>query len=116
MSKLTEQLKTIGIFNPHNLVGNGHPFICWRSRSRCQGQAWMLYVKGKKFDTHWDNYGAMSFGTWTHTNWRAAVAGPLAKCAQLFPGLEMVKGPWPNTYVPKVDLDKVIVKLQEKKS
>jgi hypothetical protein len=118
VSKLTDQLETIGVFNASNLVEKGHPFVWRRSGDspRCVAGGWMLSIKGKKFKSaHWTDYGAMWFSDTGFPNWRAAIAAPLAKCKELFPDLEMVKGPWPNTYVPRVDLDAAMAKLKEKK-
>lgn len=117
MSKLAEQLRTIGIFNWHDLCANGHPMIWRRVKSGSRDvipSAWMLSIKGKIFKHRaWYDHGAMSFSDHGWTNWREAVAAPLAKCKELFPDLEMVKGPWPNTYVPKCDLDAAKAKLKE---
>lgn len=117
MSKLTDQLETIGVFNPHLLVNEGHPFIWLRRRGPGRTGAWMLTVSGTKFDAPWYDCGSLaftSFGT-RYNTLKDAVALPIAKCRELFPDLEMVKGPWPNTYVPKGDLDAAMKKLKEKK-
>lgn len=62
MSKLTEKLKTIGIFNPHTLVAIGHPIITLRKCGRCLSAAWLLSVKGRWFqDVPWYDNGSLSF-------------------------------------------------------
>jgi len=117
MSKLTEQLGVIGIFNECGLVRKGYPFIWFRPRDRraCVPAAWMLTIVGRPFkDVWWRDCGSLSFGVHP-TNRPGAIPAVLAECKELFPDLEMVKGPWPNTYVPKVNLDAAKAKLKEKK-
>ncbi len=75
----------------------------------------MLTIKGKPFkDSPWYDNGALPFYDSSYRNWRAAVAAPLAKCKELFPHLEMVLSPWPNVWVPKVDLDRAQKRLNMK--
>lgn len=115
MSKLSEQLRTIDVFNAHHLVAEGHPFIWRRAKDahRCVGAAWMLSIKGKQFKSApYDDYGSRPFSDLRGRTWREAVVGPLAMCKELFPDLEMVKGPWPNTYVPKCDLEEAKARLK----
>ncbi len=113
MSKLADQLRAIGICNPHELVEDGHPLLAYyreTGRLNVFPSHWSLWVKGKRFTAAaWYEAGAL----WFSGNVRDAIVKALAKCRELFPELEMVKGPWPNTYVPRVDLDKAKERIKE---
>jgi hypothetical protein len=115
MSKLGTQLKSIGIYNILDLVMDKHPCIYRLTAESGLVPGWMLRVKGRSFaHAHWSDNGGMWFSDSSYHNWRAAVAAPLTKCKELFPDLEMVKGPWPNTYVPKCDLEAAKQRLKER--
>lgn len=117
MSKFTEQLRAIRIFNPYNLVADGHPWIWYRPRGEGRDitiPAVMLSIKGKKFKTHWTNHGSLNFTAINIKVRKKALEEALAKCKELFPDLEMVKGPWRMTWVPKVDLDAAKERIKQK--
>jgi len=115
-SKLSDLLATIGIHNPHNLVANGHPFIWRRTREprACRVAAWMLSIKSKQFTrVAWYDHGSLSFGGLAYADSKAELVAAIAKANEMFPDLEMVKGAWRNTYVPKCDLEKAIAAAKE---
>lgn len=108
--KLTDRLKAIGISNTYAIVADGHPFI-WRYVKWCgrdvRPSGWRLSIKGKEEQHVCHEHSGR--------NWRTDVEPLLTKCRQLYPHMQMVKGPWPNTYVPKVDLDAAVERLKQKR-
>ena len=110
MSKLTDQLATIGIHNPRELVDMGHPFICREPRK------WVVTHKSMlRGGEPGQSDRRVCFWERIDQFWRDAVSMCFTHCEEWYPKLEMVKGPWPNTYVPLVDLEAAMLKLKEKK-
>lgn len=108
MSKFTEELRKISIYNHHNLTTKGHPVVyyisdCGRGGT---GRHWVLCVIGQEFKNQaWYQHGNLWFG-------KENLEDALAAAQRICPDIEMVKGPWRNTWVPKVDLDAAKVKLK----
>lgn len=65
MSKLTESLRAVGVFNPHDFYGNGNVYLAFRrvDSRRCVTSAWGVHRPGFKTepDGFWGNYGNKYF-------------------------------------------------------
>jgi len=115
MSKLTERLRKIRIFNLCGLVEEGHPAIYYRSQVLGRGYiaaAWVLFVKGEKFkNVPWCNNGRLVFLVCRHGRQKGLELA-FAKCKELFPEIKMVKAPFRMSYIPEEDLKEVMAKLK----
>jgi hypothetical protein len=65
VSKLTESLREVGVFNPHDFYGKGNVYLAFRrvDSRRCVTSAWGVHRPG--FETEpggfWGNYGNKYF-------------------------------------------------------
>ena len=117
MSKLTEALKEIKIYNEYGLTSKGNPMIYYISPDprTCRCSGWRLSIKGYKFkDVAWYDNGDLFFLSRGKEHRNEALQEAIDKCKELFPDIEMVKGPWRMTYVSKVDLDKAKEELKNR--
>jgi hypothetical protein len=111
MSKFTDELKKIDIYNIHNMTSKGHPIIYYNSDCGRggTGRHWVLSIIGKTFKNQaWYCHGNLWFQ-------KEELEKALAKVKELFPDIEMVKGPWRYTWLPKVDLETAKARLKELK-
>ena len=108
--KFTDRLAAIGIHNPHNLTSDGMPLITYSAHYGRDPipSAWVVTVKGRRFkNTEWYEYGSKHFtGAAKGPRSKEPMEQAFALVKRMFPTVEMVKGPWPYTYVNKADLDK----------
>lgn len=119
MSKLTDALNNkLKIYNPYGLVERGHPILSYYSPDpgrSVEAHGWFLMKKGFRYSGPWYNQGNLKIISDGGKAGRdESLQRALAKCKELFPDLEMVKAPWPWTWIPKVDLDRVIDLMKEK--
>ena len=112
---LKDALEKIGIHNPHNLCSNGMPVVYYSEGHSVIGKAWVVAVKGKEFkDTAWYEHGNKRFSYYGKQGREDSLKEALEFVKQLLPNVEMVKGPWPSTYVAKNDMDAAMATLKEK--
>lgn len=117
MSKLTEALRAIKIYNLYGIVKHRHPYISvGAARPRaCIGKSVLLHIKDYKFkDAAWYDNGCLSFPYSDTKGRRAAVQKAIDRAKKIFPEIELVKGPWPMTWVPKCDLEDAKKRIKEK--
>jgi hypothetical protein len=123
MSKTTDALEEVGIFNPNNMVSKGKPYLYYAvaegGRSCLSFSRWVLCVKGAKFkDQPWYHNGNlwfMPYGSVTPEAKKKSFDEAMAKVQELFPGIEMVKAPYRETWVPKEDLAAAMAMVKENK-
>jgi hypothetical protein len=113
MSKLTEALRGVGIYNPHNMTQDGHPMIWYRGRGWMGMTKVMLSIKGKSFPGHWTDNGDKSFSTGGLGGKEQAYKDAIAEAERLCPGVKMVKGPWRGVWVAEEDLKAAKAKVKE---
>jgi hypothetical protein len=112
---LKDALEKVGICNPHLMCSDGMPVIYYSEGHSVIGRAWVVSVKGKSFkDAAWYEHGSKRFGYYGKEGREESLNEALAFVKTLFPDVEMVKGPWPSTYVAKSDLDAALAMLKEK--
>lgn len=71
MSRFTDQLRTIRIFNAHNFAGNGNVYISYTPRGdgrSMHSPEWGIYRPGYQTDpgAPWYDYGNKKFLLFTH--------------------------------------------------
>lgn len=118
MSKFTNQLGAIGIHNLYDMTSKGLPMIHYTvpGSQSVLNSRWLLSIKGKHFkDAAWYDHGSLSFVVYGGVEKRnEGLFKALDSCKELFPDVEMVKSPWPFSYVNKVDLDRVKALIEKK--
>jgi len=116
---LAKDLQTIGIFNQNVLTSRGNPVIYFVSDlgRGGSGRHWVLEVIGKPFPevTFWRQCGRLWFSDYEYSKEDGLVKA-IEKVKELFPNIEMVKGPWRDTWVCKEDLDVAKAKVKAKKT
>jgi hypothetical protein len=116
---LAEDLKLIDVFNQHNLTSEGNPLIYYVSDTGRggAGRHWVLCVKGKGFKeaTFWRQNGNLWFSDFQYSK-KEGLQKAIEKVKELFPEIEMVKGPWRDTWVCKKDLDDCKEQVKAKKA
>ena len=114
MSKTSEALRSIKIYNDWELTATGHPMIHYRGAQRAIPNDLLLSIKGKAFkDAPWYNNGAKSFCD--HRERTENLKDALAWIEQNFPSMKMVRSPFGGfSYIPEEDLNKALAKLPKK--
>jgi len=106
MSKLTDALSSVGIYNAWRLVGAGH-FVVTVHRHEWHGnrvEAWTRI--GSEY---------RSCGTWGFSGTakkKQAIESALRRINSIRPDIVMVKGPWRETWVTEADMDAALLKVR----
>jgi hypothetical protein len=95
VSKLTEKLRTVGVFNPYGFYGD-HPYIGSRAREAraCRCAAWMVHKKNEVLDNAWYNYGARAFTHGGRESKKKALADAQAWASDKFGIKEWARDPF----------------------
>ena len=117
MSRLTDRLRAVGIINQWDMVRDGFPGIAYVGADHGRGghgAYWHVWIKGRSIrGGAWYEYGGRHIVVRSKAERMTALEEALALVSKLCPGVEMVKGPWPMTYVPKADLRAAMARLKE---
>jgi len=118
MSKTTDKLNLIKIYNDYDITDAGHPFVSIRipSSREVTPKSVRVFVKGKSFkNSAWYEDGGKCFSYQGGKEGRDdSIKKAMDLIERLFPGMKMVKSPFGRfAWVPEEDLKKKLETKEE---
>ena len=97
------------------MCSNNNPVLSYYSNNTIpqQSSGWNVRVKNRVFPGHFMDQGSKHFITWGKHDKKEVFEKAMQFIKNECPGVEMVKGPWRDTWVAKSDLDAAMNRLKE---